>query len=84
MTTEQAKPERIATAVARAKEIVERAKLVNKAQFAHGISSTSANVEWWLRRIEKQGGTDYDGLQKMHDSAMKLAGYLYALKEGIL
>lgn len=74
----------------RANDLVERSKLVNMAQFAHGINSTRANVEWWLDKIAKgESITDkgkpitYGDLNKLHDCVMKLGGYLYALKEGI-
>jgi hypothetical protein len=80
---EFAKLEHIQTAVNRAKAMLERAKVINKAQYAHGINSTIASIEWFIHRIENKGGGNYDVLNRLHDCVMKLGGYIYSLKEGI-
>lgn len=79
-----AKPEHIKKVTNRAKEILLRARKVNAAQYAHGINTCIANLEWFVSKLEKSNfECDYDFLNRMGDEVMKLGGYLYSLKEGI-
>lgn len=81
--TDLAKPEHIKAAVDRATEVLNRAKVVNAAQYAHGINSTSAWIEYYLRGVAEGKKGDYQGLNILNERVMQLAGYLYALKESI-
>lgn len=78
-----ARPEHIARVVRRAEEVLQAASLVNKGQYAHGISSTSESVKWVLGRIKEGHPVTYDKLNEFGAKVMQLAGYLYALKENI-
>jgi hypothetical protein len=80
---EPAKPEHIQTCLERAANMLHRAKTVNKAQYAHGINSTSASIEWWMERIKTGKQNDYKALNTLHDAVMKLGGYLFSLQEKI-
>lgn len=78
-----AKPEHIKAAVDRANDMLNRAKLVNAAQYAHGINSTVSWIEYYLRGVAKGEKGDYGGLEILRSKTMQLGGYLYSLKEGI-
>lgn len=79
----KAKPEHIKAAVDRANDMLNRARLVNAGQYAHGINSTCARVEWILRNIESGKSGAYGDLHVLQEKVMQLGGYLYALREGI-
>ena len=63
--------------------MLERARLVNKGQYAHGINSTSYGIEYTLKKIEEGKAGSYYTLNELSKMVMQLGGYLYALKEGI-
>lgn len=84
MAPNHAKPEHIKAVVDRAKELLHRSKVVNKAQYAHGINSSSAQVDYLLRKMDKRGGGGtYAHLDDLGKATMQLGGYLYALKENL-
>lgn len=72
---------RIDEYINRAQEMVQRAKLVNSGQYAHGIISTINKIEFYIR---KGGIETYPQLNLLHEWTMQLGGYLYSLREGIL
>lgn len=78
-----AKPEHIQAAVNLAEEMLSRAQLVNKAQYAHGINSTSSRIDYILRSIKRGSSGAYGDLDVLRQYTMQLGGYLYALKEKI-
>jgi hypothetical protein len=78
-----ATPEHIKAVVDRANEIIQRAKLVNGAQYTHGINSTMSSIEYRLRELEKGAKWDYEKLNSVGSKVMQLAGYLFALQNNI-